>query len=278
VKGLKDQSLEWANQPPSSPPNPDPHPAYLSTGSLLLDASLGGGLVPGRVTTVFGSRERLLFLMWVLKRSLEEKRKTLYVALEGPFDKDLAQSMHVPEGPLWVLQGVSLEIAQQLLRERVLSTFDVLLIDALDALDHQQGNLRASGRDQFEARQAVSDLLTTEGRLPQTVVLIGRQTREMGPSSGLKIPSHYHLSALFLEPAPRVKRVRVHVMSRRSTLPRETLDIPLRDDLTIEERTDLHEALCGLPDPAYQKLVKATRDRQQLHVLRQLVWRGIVSR
>lgn len=118
---------------------PDNIPRICSTGSLLLDTAIGGGLPAGRMIEVFGapsSGKSTLCLHMI--REAQQKYPDAYVSIldfENSFDKNWAIKMGVDPNKLAFSQPDTADVGFDIMEQLVKSgKVKLIIVDSVDAM------------------------------------------------------------------------------------------------------------------------------------------------
>ena len=137
---------------------------YASSGSLLLDAALGGGYRRGQITSIWGKPESMAVPVAVLAAQEAQRRSgsilwvsTMPLMVEGILDLPTCHLAGVEN-----FKGILRNVAQEAL--------DVLVIDSLDGI----GDSTSVGLDQWRVQMDALYQLAVDVRPPYTAVVITR--------------------------------------------------------------------------------------------------------
>lgn len=168
----------------------------ISTGSLVLDSILGGGLAKGRIIEIYGkeSSGKTSIALTAIANVQRDGGTATFIDLENALDPKYAKKLGVDVDNLAVAQPdyaeQALELVQRLAESGVV---DIIVVDSVAALvpkielegDMDQNTIGAVAR---LLSRSLKKLVSTANRTGTTVVLINQTRVAIGAYSPVGVP------------------------------------------------------------------------------------------
>lgn len=168
----------------------------ISTGSLVLDSILGGGLARGRVIEIYGkeSSGKTSIALTAVANVQREGGTAVFVDLENALDPKYAKKLGVDTDNLAVSQPdhaeQALELVQRLAESGVV---DIIVVDSVAALvprQEMEGDLdqNSIGLVARLLSRSLKKLVSTANRTRTTIILINQTRVAIGGYSPVGVP------------------------------------------------------------------------------------------
>lgn len=118
---------------------------FISTGNLLLDKEIGGGIPKGRITEIFGdeSSGKTTLALEIAKQCTREHKNVLFLDLEYSLNIQYVKKMGIDPNHFFIAQAKNGEIAFDLINDAIINRgFDLIIIDSVAAMlpDEEMNN------------------------------------------------------------------------------------------------------------------------------------------
>lgn len=168
----------------------------ISTGSLVLDSILGGGLGKGRIIEIYGkeSSGKTSIALTAIANVQKEGGTAAFIDFENALDPKYARKLGVDVDNLAVSQPdygeQGLELVQQLAESGVV---DIIVVDSVAAIvpkQEMEGDLdqNSIGLVARLLSRSLKKLITTANRTKTTIILINQTRVAIGGFSPVGVP------------------------------------------------------------------------------------------
>lgn len=118
---------------------------FISTGNLLLDKEIGGGIPKGRITEIFGgeSSGKTTLALEIAKQCTRQHKNVLFLDLEYSLNIQYVKKMGIDINHFFIAQAKNGEIAFDLINDAIINRgFDLIIIDSVAAMlpDEEMNN------------------------------------------------------------------------------------------------------------------------------------------
>jgi predicted ATP-dependent serine protease len=156
-------------------------PSYFQTGSVALDTALNGGYLRGQITTIYfaagSDPERLLL---AALRTAQQRHQTIGIIATVMLDLELMRRADLNLSTINVARTIDLDGMERALRAAQRKSYDLLVIDTLDAL-----LTKKDGLERWHEIQTLLQKMRTRYRSADTATLVMRMMNERGLKRGI---------------------------------------------------------------------------------------------
>lgn len=110
---------------------------FISTGNLLLDQQIGGGVPKARITEIYGNEScgKTTLTLQIAKECTNQGKKVLYIDLEYALDINYVKSIGVNMDNFYVSHAKSGEIAFGIIEDALTNqSFELIVVDSVAAM------------------------------------------------------------------------------------------------------------------------------------------------
>lgn len=110
---------------------------FISTGNILLDNEIGGGIPKGRITEIFGgeSSGKTTLALEIAKQCAMRQKNVLYLDLEYSLNTRYVKKLGINTDYFYIAQAKNGEIAFDLINDAINSkNFDLIIVDSVAAM------------------------------------------------------------------------------------------------------------------------------------------------
>ena len=110
---------------------------FISTGNLILDQQIGGGVPKARITEIYGNEScgKTTLTLQIAKECTNQGKKVLYIDLEYALDINYVKSIGVNMDNFYVAHAKSGEIAFGIIEDALTNqSFELIVVDSVAAM------------------------------------------------------------------------------------------------------------------------------------------------
>lgn len=110
---------------------------FISTGNLILDQQIGGGIPKARITEIYGNEScgKTTLTLQIAKECTNQGKKVLYIDLEYALDINYVKSIGVNMDNFYVAHAKSGEIAFGIIEDALTNqSFELIVVDSVAAM------------------------------------------------------------------------------------------------------------------------------------------------
>lgn len=110
---------------------------FISTGNMMLDQEIGGGIPKSRITEVYGNEScgKTTLTLQIAKECTKQQKKVLYIDLEYSLDITYVKSLGINMDYFFVAHAKSGEVAFGMIEDALINqSFDLIVVDSVAAM------------------------------------------------------------------------------------------------------------------------------------------------